>query len=140
MEHETDPRRPAPVLTEDNEGFWLAAKDGRLGIQRCGNCRQWSHPPRPMCPTCHSVDRRIETVSGLGEIYSFALLHHPQNPAFSYPVIAVLIDLDEGPRVLSNLIGLPADQVRIGLPVEVAFEPTRHDLSVPVFEPRAEPS
>jgi uncharacterized protein len=68
-----------------------------------------------------------------GFVYSYALLDHPRHPAFSYPVLAVLVELDEGPRILSNLVDIDPHDIRIGLRVEVAFGPTAEDLSVPVF-------
>lgn len=128
--------RPAPVLTEDSEGFWLAAKDGRLVIQRCKACGRASHPPRPMCPDCHSLDREWVPASGNGVVYSYAFLHHPQHPAFSYPVPAALVELEEGVRLVTNLVDVDPNEVRIGLEVEVTFEPTADDFAVPVFRPR----
>lgn len=133
--------RPAPTLTEDNVGYWTEAADGRLGIQRCTQCGRHQHPPRPMCPACHSVEQWIIDVSGTGVVYSFSLLHHPQHPAFTYPVIAVLVDLDPidghgGVRVASNLVGVEPADVRIGMPVQVTFAPAAGDTAVPVFELR----
>jgi len=133
---ESEVTRPAPILTEDNEGYWAEAAQGRLGVQRCAQCGRRQHPPRPMCPACHSLDQRIADVAGTGVVYSFSLLHHPQHPAFTYPVIAVLVDLDEGVRVASNLVGVDPADVRIGLPVRVSFAPAKDDTAVPVFEPR----
>ena len=89
-----------------------------------------------MCPACHSVELRWADVAATGVVYSYALLHHPRHPAFSYPVPAVLVELDEGVRIVSNLVGIDPHEIRIGLPVEVAFEPTAEDLAVPVFRPR----
>jgi uncharacterized protein len=129
--------RPAPLLTEDNEGFWLAAREGRLAVQRCAACGEFLHPPRTMCPDCHAVELIWEEVSGTGTIYSYALLHHPQNPAFNYPVPAVLVELEEGVRLVSQMIDIDPHEIRIGMPVEVAFEPTKDGFAVPVFRPRA---
>lgn len=75
-------------------------------------------------------------LAGTGTVYSYTILHHPQHPAFSYPVVAVLVDLDEGIRVVSNLVGVEPEDVRVGLPVRVTFEATADDMAVPVFEPR----
>src|SRR4051794_28594936 len=125
--------RPDPVLTYDNERWWLAARDGRLVIQRCEGCGALHHPPRPMCPVCHSVDFTWIDAAGTGTVYSYALLHHPQHPAFDYPVPAALIDLDEGVRILSDLVGVAPEAVRIGLRVQVEFEPTGGGYAVPVF-------
>jgi len=132
------PVRPAPAITEDNLFFWEAARDGRLVAQRCGSCGLLRHPPRTACPACQSLDIEIAELSGDGEVYSYALLWHPRSPRFGYPVIAVLVDLAEGVRVVSNLVGIAPDEVRIGLPVTVGFEPCEGDLAVPVFRPRGE--
>jgi uncharacterized protein len=130
--------RPAPAITEDNLFFWQAARDGRLVAQRCGSCGLLRHPPRTACPACQSLAIEIAELSGEGEVYSYSLLWHPRSPRFSYPVIAVLVDLAEGVRMVSNLVGLAADEVRIGLPVTVEFEPCEAELAVPVFRPRRE--
>jgi uncharacterized protein len=130
--------RPAPVLTEDNEGFWRAAADGRLVVQQCASCNAYHHPPRPMCPACHSLELRWADMVGTGSVYSYALLDHPRHPAFSYPVPAVVIELDEGVRLVSNLVDIDPHDISIGLRVEVAFEPTAEDLAVPVFRPETD--
>ena len=131
----TEPLRPAPLRTEENDGFWSAAAEGRLAVQRCDDCGRWQHPPRAMCPACHSVRLSFVDVAGTGEVYSWSLLHHPRHPSFSYPVVAVLVTLDEGPRVLSNLVGVEPGDVRIGLPVEVTSASTTEG-DVPVFRVR----
>ncbi|MDQ1447492.1 MAG: hypothetical protein QOC79_463 [Actinomycetota bacterium] len=131
--------RPAPIITVDNRIFWEAARDRRLVAQRCRACGRLRHPPRPMCPECHSVDQETVELAGTGTVYSYAILHHPQHPAFSYPIVAVLVDLDEGVRVVSNLVGVGPAEVRIGAPVRVRFEATADDMAVPVFEPAVPP-
>ena len=131
----TEPLRPGPLLTDENEGFWAAAADGRLAVQRCDACGRWQHPPRAMCPACHSVEQTFVDVAGTGVVYSWSLLHHPRHPSFEYPVVAVLVTLDEGPRILSNLVGVDPADVRIGLPVEVTSAPTTEG-DVPVFRVR----
>ncbi len=128
--------RPAPILTDDNHFYWDAAREGRLVTQRCRRCGRLRHPPRPVCPQCHSLMFDVVDLMGEGVVYSFTILHHPQNPAFEYPVIAALVELEEGVRVLSNLVDVDPADVTIGMPVTVAFRPTRHDGAVPVFKPR----
>jgi uncharacterized protein len=128
-------RRPAPIVTDDSAVFWDAAREGRLVAQRCGSCRALRHPPRPMCPRCHSLEIDVAELSGNGTVYSYAILHHPQNPAFEYPVLGVLVDLDEGIRVMSNIVDIDKDDIRVGLRVEVSFVPTTNDGRVPVFRP-----
>jgi uncharacterized protein len=127
--------RPDPSVTEDSEVFWSGADDSRLVAQRCSACGALRHPPRPMCPHCHSLDFEPQELSGRGTVYSFAILHHPQNPAFEYPVLAALIDLEEGVRLMSNLRGLDPSDIEIGMPVVVSYVPTVGGHQVPVFEP-----
>jgi uncharacterized protein len=130
------PLRPGPAITEDNLFFWEAASDGRLVAQRCSSCGRLRHPPRTGCPFCQSLDFEIAELSGDGEIYSYSLLWHPRSPRFEYPVIAILVDLAEGLRVVSNLVGADPGQVRIGLPVTVEYQRCEGEMAVPVFRPR----
>ena len=128
--------RPAPVVTDDSEAFWAAVGDGRLVAQRCLGCRRFRHPPRPICPHCHSLDHELFALAGKGTVYSYAVLHHPQHRAFSYPLVVALVDLDEGVRFVTNLVDVEPSDVRIGMAVEVVLVPIDHDMAVPVFRPR----
>jgi uncharacterized OB-fold protein len=92
-----------------------------------------------MCPQCNSLSIEVVTLSGRGTLYSYSVLHHPQHPAFDYPVLAALVDLDEGVRLVSNLTGVEPDDIRIGMALEVDFEAREGGASVPVFRPRAAP-
>jgi uncharacterized protein len=131
----TEPRRPAPILTDDNSYYWEGAAAGRLVAQRCSDCGVVRHPPRPMCGHCHSLAFEVIDLSGRGTLYSYAILHHPRSPAFDYPVRAALVDLEEGIRVLSELTEMPTDDIRIGMALEVGFVPTVDGYAVPVFSP-----
>jgi uncharacterized OB-fold protein len=88
-----------------------------------------------MCPHCRSPAFELVELSGSGEVYSFSILHHPRNPAFEYPVIGALVELLEGVRVVTNLVDVDPDDVRIGMPVSVTFAPTVDGGAVPVFRP-----
>jgi len=123
------------VLTDDNAVFWEGAASGRLVAQRCADCESFRHPPRPMCPRCSSLAMEVVPLTGRGTLYSYAILHHPQHPAFDFPVLAALVDLDEGVRVVSNLVDVDPGDVSIGMRLELAFEPTLDDGAVPVFRP-----
>jgi uncharacterized OB-fold protein len=131
-------RRPAPVLNEDNAAFWQECREHRLTAQACGHCARLRHPPRPMCPHCGSTEVIQRRLSGGGTVYSYAVLHHPQAPQFDYPVTAALIELDEGVRLLSNLVGVAPADLRIGLPVQVEFAETVDGWAVPVFSATTE--
>jgi hypothetical protein len=132
--------RPVPEITDELRPFFAAAREGRLVVQRCPDCGELRFPPRPICSRC--LGRRSEwaTVSGRGEIFSFNVMHQVYHPGFAkevpYPV--VLVDLEEGCRVLSNMSDCPRESLRIGLPVEVVFERIDEDIVLPKFRPRAE--
>jgi uncharacterized protein len=122
-------------VTDDSAVFWEAAADHRLVAQRCVGCGALRHPPRPMCPHCHSLEIEVVELSGRGTLYSYAVLHHPQHPAFDYPVLAALVDLDEGIRMVSNLVDIDLPGIEIGMRLEAIFVPTAGDRAVPVFRP-----
>jgi uncharacterized protein len=130
--------RLAPLITHDNEGFWSAATNHRLVAQRCVDCHQLRHPPRPMCPNCHSLEHEWVELTGFGELYSYAILHHPRHPAFQYPLIAALVDLNEGIRMVSSLVDVDPQTVVIGMPLQVAYAPAEDGSAVPVFRCRDE--
>jgi uncharacterized protein len=91
-----------------------------------------------MCPVCHSLGFDPAELSGTGVVYSYAVLHHPRSPKFDYPLVTALVELDEGVRLVTNLIGVDPADVKIGMSVRVAFLPAEHELAIPVFTP-AEP-
>jgi 3-oxo-4,17-pregnadiene-20-carboxyl-CoA hydratase alpha subunit len=132
-----DAARPAPILTDDNAAFWDAARDHRLVAQRCTSCGRLRHPPRPMCPHCRSLDVELVELSGDGTVYSFSIIHHPPTPYFDYPVLAVLVDLDEGIRLVSNLVGVDAASIDgtslVGARVTVDWVSADGDAELPVF-------
>ncbi len=134
---EDDVRRPAPAVTDDSAIFWDAAAQGRLVAEACADCGRLRHPPRPMCPECGSLRAEPRVLSGRGTLYSYGILHHPRHPAFDYPVLAALVDLDEGVRIVTNLVEVQPDEICIGMPLQVTFAPTAGGGMVPVFRPGA---
>jgi hypothetical protein len=133
----SEPTRPAPILTPDNAFFWEAAQRGELVAQRCGACGALQHPPRPMCPRCHSLQREVVRLSGFGEVHSWIIPRHPAPIGFAEAPVVALIQLEEGLRLVSNVVGVAPGEIRNGLRVEVAFEPTAGGRAVPVFRLRA---
>ncbi|MEU2420498.1 bifunctional MaoC family dehydratase N-terminal/OB-fold nucleic acid binding domain-containing protein [Streptomyces sp. NPDC007851] len=115
------PRRPRPVINRDNAGFWAGVAEGRLLVQRCTGCGTLRHPWLPGCNSCGSLDWDTVESSGEGTVYSYVVMHHPPFPAFDPPYAVGLIELAEGVRMVSNVVGVPYDKVRIGLPVRVEF-------------------
>ena len=129
------PTRIAPIVTTDAKFFWEGADKELFLGQKCGDCGEFRFPPRPMCPKCFSVKREEVPLSGKGKVVSWAIARHP--PPFGFkeaPIIAV-IELEEGTRFVSNVVGVPYDQMVYDLPVEVTFEPTMGNHKVPVFRP-----
>lgn len=130
------PTRIAPIVTPDAKSFWAAADQERFVGQKCGDCGQYTFPPRPMCPYCHSLKREEVELSGYGTVHSFTIPRHPPPFGFREAPIVAVIQLDEGIRFVSNLVGVAYDQVQMDMPVEVMFEPTMNNHKVPVFRPR----
>jgi uncharacterized OB-fold protein len=130
---------PVPVPNADNAGFWDACRRGELRLQRCARCAAFRHHPRPMCPACGSLDFDWTPASGHGVVHTFTIVHRPTLPAFEarLPYNVVCVALEEGVFMVSNLIDCPLEAIRIGMPVEVAFERLTDEISLPVFRPRA---
>jgi uncharacterized OB-fold protein/acyl dehydratase len=126
-------RRPRPAINRDNAFFWEGVQRGELLIQRCASCGRLRHPPGPMCPACRSLEWDTVTSTGRGRIYSFVVPHHPQVPAFEYPYVVALIELEEGTRLVSNVIDVDPDAVEVGLPVAVEFVAVDDELTLPLF-------
>jgi uncharacterized OB-fold protein len=131
----TQPTRLAPIVAPDAKFFWDAADRGELVGQRCGQCGVFRFPPRPMCPHCHSLERQVVPLSGRGRVYSWIRPVHPKPFGFSEPPIVALIELAEGFRLVSNLVGIAFQDVRADLPVAVEFAATQGGHRVPVFRP-----
>jgi uncharacterized OB-fold protein len=129
------PRRPRPSTNQDNEFFFAGAREGKLLIQRCGGCGILQHPPTPVCPECGSFERGVVEPCGRGQVYSFVVNHHPQVPGFAYPLVVALVELEEGVRLVTNLVGIDPADVHIGMPVELELVPVDDELTLPMFRP-----
>lgn len=131
------PPRMAPAVTDLNRAYWTGGADGKLLIQRCSGCGRWVHPPTGHCPACGGGDLRPEPVSGRGTVFTFTVNRHPFNPAVPLPYVIALVQLEEQAdlRVTTNIVNCPADDVTVGLPVQVLFE-EQEGLYIPLFEPR----
>ena len=130
--------RPRPALNRDNAFWFEAARQHRLVVQRCTGCGTLRHPPGPCCPHCGSFDWDTVDACGRGEVHSFVVNHHPRHPAFDFPQVVALVELAEGTRLITNLVGTAPEAVRIGLPVVLDWLDADPELVLPVFRPAAQ--
>ncbi|MDY6827941.1 MAG: OB-fold domain-containing protein [Pseudomonadota bacterium] len=130
--------RPRPQPEEPlNQQFWELCQTGWLHIQRCTGCGAWRHLPRYQCAHCGSMQWEWAISTGKGSLFSWTIVHQPMHPGFASetPYAAVVIELEEGVRMVSMLRGLPLDALRLGLPLELGFERQEDGFLLPVCRP-----
>ena len=129
-------RAPLPQPTPESKPFFDALKQRRLLIQRCRECGYAYYYPRPFCPTCLSVSVEWEEASGKGKLYSF-VINHRAAPGFVAPYVIAVVELDEGPRMMTNLVEVEPDpeMVRCEMRVEIVFDDVDGDFTLPRFRP-----
>jgi uncharacterized OB-fold protein len=131
------PERLGPTVTPDTQFFWDGLRDRQLLIQRCDGCGAFRHPPRPMCPHCRSLAWTPIASVGRGVVVSAVQPRHPRFPWFDDGYVVALVELDEGVRLVTNLVDGPADGDAIGMRVAVRFTEFAGDLVLPLFAPEA---
>lgn len=129
------PRRPRPAMNASTAWFWEGCREGELRIQRCDGCGALQHPPGVRCPVCGSMQLGWTVASGRGTLYSWAVPHHPQVPAFDYPFVVGLVELEEGTRLVSNITDVEPADLRIGMPLEVHWIEADTDVVLHQFRP-----
>lgn len=140
---EVDVRKPLPGITSEAKPFWDAAAQQKLMIQRCKDCNAWVWTPRPSCNECGSERVEWTPMSGKGEIYSFTVIRQVVGRAASksfepdIPYVIAWVDLDEGPRLISNVVSCPVEAVKLGMKVTVQFEKASEKIWLPKFKPAA---
>ncbi|MGZ6912525.1 MAG: Zn-ribbon domain-containing OB-fold protein [Acidimicrobiia bacterium] len=127
--------RLAPSMSPDTQFFWDGATAHRLLVQRCAGCGELRHPPRPMCPHCNSLDWDAIESAGRATVLSFVMPRHPRYPWFDDDYIVALVELDEGFRLVTNLVGTTPTTTRTGMRVRVQFEEFDGGLVLPLFAP-----
>ena len=131
------PGRYEPPVTDEAVPFWSATERRALMLPWCTTCEQPFWYPRPVCPRCLSPDIEWRPASGRGEVYAVSVMHRPAHPGMAdrvpYPV--ALVDLDEGVRLLTNVVDVDAMQVHVGMQVELSWEPMSDGRNLPVFAP-----
>jgi uncharacterized OB-fold protein/acyl dehydratase len=127
-----------PLISQDTAFFWEGTAAGELRIQHCPVCGTLRHPPGPMCPSCGADKPDHIVASGVGEVFSYVVHHHPPVPGKTLPFVVALVELDEGVRMLGELIDVDPHDVVVGLPVEVALTKIDDELTLPFWRPRRE--
>jgi hypothetical protein len=125
-----------PSVNRDTEFFWAGTARGELRIQRCGGCGELRHPPGPMCPSCGETKPEYVVAAGRGEVYSYVVHHHPPVPGRTPPFVVALVELEEGVRMLAELVDVAPESVRVGLPVAAGFVRVDDELTMPVWRAR----
>ena len=122
-----------PMMNRDTQFFWDGTAVGELRIQSCNACEAVRFPPGPACPACGALDRGYVVASGRGTVFSFAIHRHPPVPGKDLPILLPLVALDEGVRMVGELVDLPEDELRIGLAVQVDYRRIDDELTLPIW-------
>jgi len=132
--------RPLPQPTPETEHFWDGTRSGELRLQRCQDCLTTYFPPRPFCPECSSRNVIVFKASGRGTLESYVINHRP-HPAWTEPYAIALIRLEEGPRLMSNIIDCPQtpEALILDMPLEVVWQRQNDDITLPLFKPAVRP-
>jgi len=130
-------QKPLPRVNADTKPFWDGSREHKMKFQKCRECGHVRWPASIICPKCYSSATDWIVSSGKGKVYSFVVHHRTFDKAFEndLPYVAALVELEEGPIFLSNIVGLNPKEVKIGLPVEVTWEDVTPELSLPKFKP-----
>ena len=130
-------KKPLPRIDEETRGFWEALARHELYFQRCRDCGTKRLYPRALCPSCLSSRPEWVRASGRGTVYSFSVTHQNQAPGFreELPYVLAIVELEEGVRLMTNVVGCAPDAVRVGMAVEVVFEDVTPEITLPKFRP-----
>jgi uncharacterized OB-fold protein len=129
--------KPLPAINEDTAPYWEGTRAGELRAQRCADCAHLRFPPSILCPRCLSERAEWQRLSGRGKIYTYIVVHRPQHPAFfsDAPYNVAIVELEEGLRTHTTIVGCANEDLRVGMPVEVVFEKIDDEVTLPKFKP-----
>ena len=130
-------QRFEPPISDISAPFWDATKQRDFVLQHCKKCDKAVHYPRAICPHCHSTELEFRPASGQGEVYAFSVMHRAGNPTMEdrVPYVVALIELEEGARMMSNVVGCDHGDVQVGMKVQVTWEELSDGRNLPLFEP-----
>jgi uncharacterized OB-fold protein len=133
-----NPGRALPRPTPETQHYWDGTRAGELRLQRCSACSKVYFPPRPFCPGCASRDVQVFSASGRATLHSYVISHRPI-PGFEAPYSIAVVELEEGPRVMTNIVESPQtpEALQLDMPLEVVFEAVSDDITLALFKPAA---
>ncbi|MCB1549993.1 MAG: Zn-ribbon domain-containing OB-fold protein [Hyphomicrobiaceae bacterium] len=128
--------RPLPEPTPETQHYWDGCKAGELRLQACNDCSHTYFPPRPFCPKCGSRSVKVVKASGRARLHSY-VIHHRPLAGFTPPYAIAVVELDEGPRMMTNIVGCPQtpEALQLDMPLEVTFEKQTDAITLPFFKP-----
>ena len=131
-----EPQRARPKATPETKHFWDGVQAGELRLQKCNKCSKTYFPPRPFCPGCGHREVTVFKASGKGTLYSY-VIHHRPVPGFTPPYSIAVVELEEGPRMMTNIVDCPQtpEALQLDMPLTVTFAAQNDDISLPFFEP-----
>ena len=129
--------KPLPEPSGVTQPFWDGARQGRVMLQRCGGCERWVWYPRPFCPSCGGTKLEWRQASGRGTLYSYTVARRPPAPMFQgdVPYVIAIVELEEGPHLTSNVVGIEPEKLRVGMPLVVAFDAVTPEVTLVRFRP-----
>jgi len=131
-----DDARPRPQPTPETKHFWDGTREGELRLQKCGDCAKVYFPPRPFCPQCSSRNVGVFAASGRATLHSY-VIHHRKVPGFTPPYAIAVVELAEGPRMMSNIVDCPQtpEALELDMNLEVVFDKMDDEITLPLFRP-----
>ena len=130
-------RKPLPQPNEASRLFWEGTRAHKLRLQRCRDCGKYIFYPRVICPFCLSEHLDWVTASGKGRVYSYTVVRRAMHPAFQedVPYVLAIVELDEGPRLTTNIVGVTPEEMRVDMPVQATYDDVTPDVTLLKFEP-----
>jgi uncharacterized OB-fold protein len=130
-------QKPLPEINDENKLYWGAAKRHELVLPKCLDCGQFYFPPAILCPHCLSMSNEWAKVSGRGRVYTWAIFHHSYHPAFKddVPYNVAIVKLEEGPQIISNIVGCKNEDIYVDMQLEVVFDDVTAEVTLPKFKP-----
>ena len=131
----TQYQKPTPEINDENRAFWEGCRQGDLRVQKCSNCGH-IRPLSPACPQCLKAEHEWVAASGRGTVYSWIVVHQRYNRAFEedLPYNVTIVELDEGPRMVTSLVDVENQDIKAGTPVEVVFDRVTEEITLPKFK------